>query len=83
MLKFKLGCYTAGGLVAVGLGRDGPQHGEALEQSEPEEGKGEWEEGEGADARAPCGREREGGSAGVDWSSRRAGPRRSGGKERE
>ena len=48
----------AGELVAVGLGRDGPQHGEALEWSEPEEGKGEWEEGEGADVCAPSSRER-------------------------
>ena len=54
--------------MAVGLGRDGPQCSEALERSETEEGKDEWEEGEGADARAPCDREREGGGTGVGWS---------------
>jgi len=57
----------AGGLMAVGLGRDGPQRGETLERSKAEE-NGEREEGEGADARAPCDREREGGGTGVGWS---------------
>ena len=53
--------------MAVGLGRDGPQRGETLERSKAEE-NGEREEGEGADARAPCDREREGGGTGVGWS---------------
>ena len=44
--------------MAVGLRWDGPQRGEALDWSEPEEGKGKWEEGEGADVRASSSRER-------------------------